>query len=69
MSAAMTQGAIVAMINAAKRAGTTAGWNSVKPFLAMSPTAIILIDGDDDDERVLEVEEDDDEVEVLYAQA
>ena len=36
---AITPGFIVALVNAAKRAQTTAGWNSAKPFFALSPDA------------------------------
>ena len=65
MARAMTKGAIVALINAAKRAQTSAGWKSVKPFLAMTPTAITIIDGEDDEEFVPETVED--EFEPVYA--
>lgn len=41
---------IAALINAARRANTSAGWRSVRPFLAMDAKAVVILDGDDDTE-------------------
>ena len=45
---------IDAMINAAKRAQTSAGWRSVQPFLAIAPALVAQLDGDDNEEFVPE---------------
>lgn len=41
--------AIIALVNAARRANTSAGWRSAKPFLAMDSRIITILDGDDDE--------------------
>ena len=49
---ALTNNFVVALINAARRAGTTAGWRSAQPFLALTPSLVQEIDGDEDQEFI-----------------